>query len=134
MPKIKSLDKERLKHDRIIYKRHYDKNKKNILLRNHKYYLKHKNHLHKQQVERMKKYRQTEIGRKCYNAHQKIARYLKLGKLKKKPCIVCNNPQSQAHHPHGYDNALDIQWLCDIHHKEIHREFRRNIEKIYQSQ
>jgi hypothetical protein len=39
--------------------------------------------------------------------------------LIRKPCEVCSNPKSQAHHD-DYTKPLDIRWLCRKHHLQIH--------------
>lgn len=40
------------------------------------------------------------------------------GKLKKQPCWVCGS-NALAHHP-DYDRPLDVVWLCQPHHKQVH--------------
>jgi len=42
------------------------------------------------------------------------------GKIKKEPCKICGDINSQAHHS-DYNKPLDIIWLCDQHHRQIHR-------------
>lgn len=56
---------------------------------------------------------------------QKIARSvvynnLKAGKIEKKPCSICGNPEVEAHH-RDYTKPLEVDWLCKIHHVEIHK-------------
>lgn len=46
--------------------------------------------------------------------------YVYLGKINKKPCLVCNDPKSQAHHL-NYFNPYFILWLCRKHHTLIHK-------------
>lgn len=46
------------------------------------------------------------------------------GRIKKQPCLVCGEPIVQAHHE-DYSKPLSVVWLCDQHHKELHRA-RRN--------
>ena len=41
------------------------------------------------------------------------------GKIKKMPCEVCGNKNSEAHHE-DYNNPLNIQWLCFKHHRQLH--------------
>ena len=48
---------------------------------------------------------------------------VKRGKIKRLPCIVCNNIKSEAHH-YDYNKPLDVIWLCDKHHKEKHMAMR----------
>ena len=42
------------------------------------------------------------------------------GRLTRKPCEVCGVAPAQGHHPRGYDNPLDVVWLCQRHHNEAH--------------
>jgi hypothetical protein len=44
---------------------------------------------------------------------------LKRGKLVRKPCEVCGNPRTDGHHP-DYSKPLEVQWLCQCHHIELH--------------
>ena len=44
---------------------------------------------------------------------------LKSGNVIKKPCEVCNDPKSEAHHT-DYSKPLLVIWLCSMHHKRIH--------------
>ena len=43
-----------------------------------------------------------------------------------KPCEVCGNPKSEAHH-RSYDpaHALRVQWLCRFHHQRLHAALRK---------
>jgi hypothetical protein len=48
------------------------------------------------------------------------------GHLVREPCW-CGDPDTQAHHHRGYapDHAIDVVWLCRVHHGESHRKSRR---------
>lgn len=41
----------------------------------------------------------------------------------RKPCEMCQNSKSQAHHWKGYEQKywLDVNWLCRKHHNEAHK-------------
>lgn len=39
--------------------------------------------------------------------------------LSKKPCEICGESPSQAHHD-DYNKPLEVRWLCVKHHKEWH--------------
>lgn len=65
-----------------------------------------------------KKYREGP-NRHKHEARWKVSRALKGGRLKKLPCEVCGNPESQAHHD-DYNRPLDVRWLCRQHHANIH--------------
>lgn len=45
--------------------------------------------------------------------------YVKRGKIKKTPCVVCGDEKSEAHHT-DYTKPLDVTWLCRKHHLELH--------------
>lgn len=43
------------------------------------------------------------------------------GKISKLPCFICGSEKSVAHHV-SYDLPLDVSWLCQKHHKELHAD------------
>ena len=59
--------------------------------------------------------------------HAVARRYVKTrvdrGQMLKLPCFICGDPNVSAHHYLGYDkaHALDILWLCRLHHLECER-------------
>lgn len=57
-------------------------------------------------------------------AQRKVERAVKKGALVRQPCEVCGNPQAEAHHP-NYANALQVQWLCRLHHRRLHAALRK---------
>ena len=61
------------------------------------------------------------------NANMTIERLVNKGLLLKKPCEVCGNPKSEAHHYLGYDKIhwLDIKWLCHKHHYQDHSQMKK---------
>jgi len=58
-------------------------------------------------------------------AQKATQRLIKIGKIKKLPCKICNSDQSVAHHP-DYNNLFEIVWLCKIHHRQYH--YRKKLE------
>jgi hypothetical protein len=56
----------------------------------------------------------------AYNA---VSEALELGDLVKKACEVCGAEKSEAHHE-DYDKPLEVNWLCDRHHKDLHKKKR----------
>jgi len=68
-------------------------------------------------------YESTKAYRKKYpkkcRAHEKVAYEIKRGNLTRKPCEICSEVKSVAHHD-DYDKPLDIRWLCQAHHKQWH--------------
>src|SRR6266487_6314673 len=49
--------------------------------------------------------------------------YLKRGKLKKQPCRICGDPNSQMHHA-DYSKPLVVDWLCRKCYLKLHRELK----------
>lgn len=85
--------------------------------------------------EHVKTYHKTKEGKKSsrrqYIKHinkktaKNTANYAeKIGKLVKKPCVVCNSPKSEKHHE-DYTKPLEVIWLCRTHHFELHRKKRQ---------
>jgi len=40
-------------------------------------------------------------------------------KMERKPCEVCNDVNSEAHHD-DYSKPMEVRFLCSKHHKEHH--------------
>lgn len=55
-------------------------------------------------------------------ARQLTANAIACGKLKRKPCVVCNSSPSDVHHL-DYGNWAEVMWLCRKHHLAWHRLF-----------
>jgi hypothetical protein len=70
-----------------------------------------KNHYHYKKI-------QKERYPKRIKARQMITDAIRRGKIKKLPCLICGDPNTEAHHP-DYDKPLEIVWLCEKHHREI---------------
>jgi hypothetical protein len=51
-------------------------------------------------------------------ASHDVGNAIRHGKLKKQPCWVCGE-KAEAHHP-DYSRPLDVVWLCNPHHREVH--------------
>jgi len=45
--------------------------------------------------------------------------YLRRGKIPRRPCEVCGDPNAEMHHD-DYSKPLDIRWLCREHHMDLH--------------
>jgi hypothetical protein len=48
-------------------------------------------------------------------AREAVKKAVKNGGLVVEPCMVCGDPQSEAHHS-DYTKPLDVDWLCKKHH------------------
>jgi hypothetical protein len=66
--------------------------------------------------------RWTEINVAKRNATTKLNNAVRRGKIERLPCIVCGE-EAEAHHP-AYSMPLEVVWLCDLHHKQVHKEAR----------
>ena len=60
-------------------------------------------------------------------AHNAVARAIAAGSISRQPCERCGNQNSQAHHD-DYSKPLEIRWLCDVDHKERHRELKASAQ------
>ncbi len=49
-----------------------------------------------------------------------VHRAVRTGKLAKAPCDVCGSTYVVAHH-NDYSKPLEVQWLCRLHHWELHQ-------------
>jgi len=56
-------------------------------------------------------------------AQHAVSNALRDGKITRLHCFVCGDAKTQAHHA-DYSNSLGVTWLCDPHHKQVHREFK----------
>ena len=66
----------------------------------------------------------SEEQKKKDNCRSYAGTYLRRGKLKKSPCIVCGE-NAEMHHD-NYDKPLEITWLCRKHHLEHHKHIKDN--------
>lgn len=48
---------------------------------------------------------------------------IRYGKLIRKPCEICGDPNSQAHHE-DYSQPLAVRWLCFTHHRQAHGQLQ----------
>ena len=56
-----------------------------------------------------------------YKARQAVGHALRNGTLIKKPCYLCGNEKSQAHHD-DYSKPLEVVWVCSLCHVKIERK------------
>lgn len=45
----------------------------------------------------------------------------------RKPCEICHDEKTDAHHD-DYEKALEVRWLCRLHHMQVHKE--NSLEEI----
>lgn len=65
----------------------------------------------------------TDEQKKKYKARKLVHINVVRGNIIKKPCIICKDVNSEAHHP-DYDKPKQVIWLCRKHHLEIHNPAR----------
>lgn len=65
-------------------------------------------------------------NRKKGAAKRRIGAAIQRGDLVRQPCEMCpktNTNRIQGHH-HNYQKPLEVNWLCQKHHRFIHRVLR----------
>ncbi len=98
-------------------KNYYEKNKE-YLLRQHSEWLKTdkgKKHLKRMGERAFQKYPEK------FEARSILRHAVRSGKIEKLPCEMCGNNKSQGHHE-DYLKPLSVRWLCEKHHKEVHKK------------
>lgn len=53
-----------------------------------------------------------------YKARTAVNNAVRDGLILKKPCCVCGNVNSTAHHE-DYEKPLEVIWVCLVHHNEL---------------
>jgi len=86
-------------------------------------------------LDKQHKYGRTDKGKKVmketlarmsrkypekFKARWTVRDALKSGKLEKRPCLICGDVNSEAHH-HDYTKSLDVSWLCMKHHRQLEK-------------
>ena len=70
------------------------------------------------------RYRYKQIQKQRYpdriKAREAAAYAVKSGKIPKRACEICGNPNVQLHHD-DYSRPLEIRFLCVKHHREYHQ-------------
>ncbi len=100
--------------NRETRRKSYKKNREKILCKKKIYYEEKKEIIIQKKHERRLKDNHLKS-----RANDAVYRAIKKGKIKRKPCIICGNPNSDAHHK-DYNKKLDVIWLCRTHHMRIH--------------
>ena len=104
----------------------YDLHTKKV---NQEWYKRNKVKVAKKRKIYRKEYRKRLNERKnkdyAKNRHKHYARNyvacaLFFGDLVRKPCEICGDKNTQAHHD-DYSKPLDVRWLCRSHHMMFHR-------------
>ena len=104
----------RLKHsekNRQYQKQYKIRNPGKIKALNQKYQAEH--------AEKLKVYKKEKNLTVWGDAVRKLNYAKRKRKIKQRPCEVCGDENSQAHH-YDYNKPLDVMWLCPKHHAEWH--------------
>jgi hypothetical protein len=56
-------------------------------------------------------------------ARNAVSNAIRDGRIKREPCLFCDNPQTHGHH-HDYSLPLVVTWLCRDHHWLVHGRLR----------
>jgi hypothetical protein len=67
------------------------------------------------------RYHRDPFFKKRKLARCSVKNNLKRGRIERQPCEICGTPNAHAHHE-DYDRPLDVRWLCEMHHRQIHGE------------
>jgi ribosomal protein S27AE len=65
------------------------------------------------------KLRAKDKNPKRFSAMQAVQTAVRNGSLLRKPCEVCGEGKSEAHHD-DYTKPLNVRWLCRLHHVATH--------------
>lgn len=69
----------------------------------------------------MLRYRGKPANRQKVRARWLTGAWIRRGKLKRRPCVVCGSEFSESHHE-DYSKPLAVVWLCRKHHMDRHRK------------
>lgn len=62
-----------------------------------------------------------------YQAKTAVGNAVRDGRLSKKPCELCGEQETEAHHP-DYSKPLEVQWVCRSCHLMLHGKQAYNFE------
>ena len=101
-----------------------------------KYREAHREHIRAYNREYIKAYRK-KYGYKWQNlwkkrnktkvkVHSFVNYLISIGKIQRKPCVVCGSEKVVAYHE-NYKKPLYIIFMCPQHHSEYHKKNKKNI-------
>ncbi len=75
---------------------------------------------HRKELAEKIQYRYRENYPLRARANNLLNKAVRMQKIIKEPCFVCGSTYVVGHHV-DYQKPLDVVWLCQKHHKEIHK-------------
>ena len=96
---------------------------------------KHYENTKKHRLKQMKEYNETPGGKETtrksglnqrthnpekYTARMEVLKAKQKGTIVPEPCAICGISPSEAHHT-DHSKPLDIIWLYNLHHREVHK-------------
>lgn len=70
-----------------------------------------------------------EALKRC-NARHYVKTYVRRGKVRKLPCLICGNPDVESHHE-DYTKPLEVVWLCKGHHGAVGKGLKLQVPAEY---
>lgn len=67
--------------------------------------------------------RRNALRPQAHRARVQFNRAIKLGKIVRRPCVICDKPESEGHH-FDYNKPLEVLWLCTKHHAAFHKHLK----------
>lgn len=73
-----------------------------------------------------RRYREKAEHKLQLQARHRANYMVELGVIERQPCAVCGDVNAELHHPNYNESGLVI-WLCEAHHKNLHKEAISNV-------
>ena len=122
--------KERVRRNRQERSEQYRKYEQSRAYKPHRVALRKKQYAENRNDPEYKR-RQVEVNRlyrakypERDKARNAVNNAIRDGKLVKGVCGVCGDSRTHGHHD-DYSKPLNVRWLCDLHHKEVHANMNR---------
>lgn len=70
---------------------------------------------------KLKEYRKRLLEKhpERFKAREYLNHKMKRGEIKRLPCLICNNRDTEGHH-YDYEQMGKVLWLCKRHHNQLH--------------
>ena len=111
---------KRVKIKGRTYKQWCDDNRDRVRKLSKKHYAKNYADPIKREMEKARRKRWAQNHKDQVLAMARINYYLRKGLIHRKPCEICGEKATHAHHD-DYTRPLYVRWLCPVHHSEWHK-------------